>query len=554
MATIATRRRRSDPLLEAFWILLLASGLGSFFAGCGDSQGATGVAGASPVGQAARLEGFVLDQRSGAALPGALVVLEAGLAHLEARAGADGGYRFPAVTPGHYQLRASAITHGEHRSGIFLAAGFGERRDLRLAPLVSQGAVELVVVDSVSMVPLAGVDVVALDLSRRGLTDVNGRVLFGSLTPGAVRFQLRLAGYRDKQVSVTVVAGVVTSPTLGLVRGSGSIEGTVTSTPSMAVLPGVLVSVPGLGIQTVTDAAGRYLLVDVPADSFTDVLFSEASHFPLLATTAVVTSRLTTLDAVLTFGTGQVQGTVRRLLGPPIAGATVSIPFATLTTVTDAVGFYRFDRVPADSGVAIGAFAPNHQPDTALIMVPPDSFVVQDFDLVPISGGVTGTVRRANGLTAVAGALVSLPNLFVSTSTNAFGAYAFANLPAQVHLVSVQSAGLSPLSTAFQILPGQTIFADLFLQDMAPPTPVGILVGTVRNASSMAPVANALLSLPSLSRTTFSRSDGAYAFTNVPATVGLPVSILAAGFTSLSTTTTVVGSLVNLADFDLSPL
>jgi hypothetical protein len=352
---------------------------------------------------------------------------------------------------------------------------------------------------------------------------------------------------------VTVTAGDFTVPTVGMTRMGGTLEGRVTSSTTSFPLTGALVSLPDTSIETYTGADGRYRLLDIPASGVVDVIFSEVSHSPLFSTTAVVASRVTTLDAALSFGFGLIQGTVRRLGGPPLVGAVVSIPEHRLTTLTGFTGAYRFDRVPADNTVSVGVGAAGHAADSALLVVPPNGFVVQDFALGATTGSIAGSLKETGTLAPIPGGLVTIPSLFLSTTADASGAFSFTDVPAQVHLLRVQATGYSPLATSVEVPPGVTANANLLLVSLST-LGNGTLSGQVKNAVTGAGVPRALISFPTTSRTTFTNAAGNYAISGLQETSSLQLIVNAVGFLDLTTTTPILRDRNNLRDIALTPL
>lgn len=545
---------RPNPLLEGLAVLGASLLLMLAFHGCGDSQGATGGKPIALLPPAGSLEGRVVDARTGAALAGATVQLEGGLQLLQAATDVLGAYRFPSVPPGSYEVRAAAPAHRVRRRGLSVLSGTAYTEDLSLEPIVDRGAAELVVSDSVTGALLPGVDVLAMQLGRRGLTAATGRVLFTDLPVGVTRFQLQLPGYQTRTVAIQVQAGLLTSPPIPLTRIGGTIEGTISSTPPLMPLPGALVSAPGLDVETVTDAMGRYRLEDVPAGAFVDLVITEPSHMPLFATTGVVAGAVTTFDAVMVQGFGQLQGVVRGVLGLPLAAATVTIPEHLLETQTDLAGFYQFDRVPADLTLSVGAIAPNHVTTSVSLIMPPNGFVVQDIDMDGSTGNATGVVRSSDTSAPVVGAILSITNLFVTTFSSGAGIYQFLDVPAQVHLVEVTAAGFLPRTTAITVPIAGTLVQDIVLTPLSlAPAPTGF-AGVTRSSASTVPVPFAVVSVPAESRTTVSNAMGQFAVDGLSTTGPVSIVVNAAGFSDLVTSVTLVSGSVVPQDLVLTPL
>lgn len=548
------RRRQiaAGPGPESLGLVLLASLLFLGAVGCGDNGDYTGGRLEPAVPAPAALEGRVFDARLGAGLAGALVRLERGAQALEVSSGFDGRYRFGAVPPGDYALTATRGTHEVLRRGLSFLPRITQQMDLGLTPLARTGAAEVRVVDAAGGAPLAGVAIEVPDLARRGLSDAAGRALFPDLPAGVVRFRLLAPGFRETSAAVAIEPGGLAQPVVPMVGDSGSVRGTVTSTPPFAPLAGALVSVLGTSIATVTDAAGGYFLPAVPGDGVVDLLFSEPSHAAMTRSTGVALGRETRLDVTLPRGFGTVRGVVRGAAARPLVGATVSVPEHLLTTFTDGAGRYDFPRVPVDATLSVGAFAAGHLATGALVSLAPEQVLTVDLDLISAVGTLEGTVRRAVGGTPVAAALVSLPALLRATATDAAGFYRFFEVPAEFQRLEVTATGLTPLTTFTFVVAGATTVENLALEDSVAPPGTATLDGQILNDQTGAGVPFGVVTLPTLSRSAVTNSTGAFRFTEVALEAALPITVQATGFELLTTTTAVVDG-VNNAVLRLTP-
>lgn len=146
--------------------------------------------------------------------------------------------------------------------------------------------------------------------------------------------------------------GVVYIPTPGEAPSPDdfSIMGTVTAQATGNPLEDVAIKVVQTDEAYLSDAEGDYFIPVLTAGNYT-LEVSKAGYttqvFPLVA---VVEGEITELDVVLSLplsGNGTVTGTVTAA-AVPFAGATVSIDgFPLLTTVTNALGQYTLNAVPA---------------------------------------------------------------------------------------------------------------------------------------------------------------------------------------------------------------
>lgn len=453
-----SRGRPSAPAgaLLACLLVMMAGGL----RGCGDSEGLTGPL--VPTQVDGDLTGRVFSTRDGAGLAGASVAVEGAVGVRGGTSTFDGSFEIPALTAGAYALTAQAPGFFLLRRALVVQGGAVVFEDLGLRPVTSTGAALLTIQGDGAA--LEGVEVLVLDTGARGRTNLAGQVTLNGLPSGNVQLVLSRQGFATRQVSVEVQPGQLTNPTFTLQTSAGSVAGVVRSTPPLALLGGALVSAPGLGVQTVTDLSGRYRLDDVPAGTFVDLIFSEPSHDPTLVTTTVVAGRSTDLNVTLQRGFGEVTGTVRQFGGGFLSGARVSVPRATLSTLTDGSGRYTFPRVPAGNNVVIGAELGGHLTEGMLLVIPPGVTTVVDFDLVPTASSIAGTIRPTDSLAGIPSVSISLPGLGLSTGTNGVGEYFFPVVPGGTHLAELVAAGFMNQTTTVVSTPGVAGISDLVME------------------------------------------------------------------------------------------
>ncbi len=85
----------------------------------------------------------------------------------------------------------------------------------------------------------------------------------------ARRGRARPPRWRTALTAVALVAGSLVAATPALTQQTGTITGNVTDAQSGAIMPSVQVYLVGTGLGTLTNSNGRYLVVNVPAGSYT---------------------------------------------------------------------------------------------------------------------------------------------------------------------------------------------------------------------------------------------------------------------------------------------
>ncbi|HXG46421.1 MAG TPA: carboxypeptidase regulatory-like domain-containing protein, partial [Methylomirabilota bacterium] len=189
---------------------------------------------------------------------------------------------------------------------------------------------------------------------------------------------------------------------------------------------------PGnLSRSTRTDTGGRYTFNDVPSGPVTIEAFDSASNTAASEDVTVLTDQTVTRDLALTVG-GTVEGLVTAPNNQPVEGAQVALTATsgTFNTATDAAGRYRFVRV-TPGNVSVAVFDPvslrRGQASGSLGLS--GQTLTLNVRLLD-AGSVTGLVLRADGVTPVVGAAVSISgSTFASTRSDAGGGYRFDFVP-----------------------------------------------------------------------------------------------------------------------------
>jgi uncharacterized protein YfaS (alpha-2-macroglobulin family) len=220
----------------------------------------------------------------------------------------------------------------------------------------------------------------------------------------------------------------------------------------------------------------------------------------------------TALRATLT-----VFGTVRRIEGPPVSGAVVTLADMAGrkigSTYTGPEGDYRLGVTTGGTYLII-ASAHGHEPIASLVAVS-DSAVRHDMTVAGV-GGLTGTVRLAETGLPVPDATITVTDVqgeVVGTArTGTEGGFSFISLPEGAYTLVVAAPGHQPAAAAVTIRQGGQSRQDVTLAAR------GTLRGEVWTADR--PYDGARLSLMSDSgkivATAVSDADGAFSFDDLP--------------------------------------
>ena len=157
--------------------------------------------------------------------------------------------------------------------------------------------------------PAAGVRVTAGQIVAT--TDPRGDVTLDSARIGTAPVLFEQDGYHAIQATLPAAGGEATT----LQLQSSTVTGLILDSATGIGLPGVLVSISGSEVSTLTGAEGRYRLDDVPADA------TLAFRLDGYGITEDGVSGRTAVDAMLTWS--RVAGAVRGPAGEPVANARV---------------------------------------------------------------------------------------------------------------------------------------------------------------------------------------------------------------------------------------
>jgi hypothetical protein len=289
-------------------------------------------------------------------------------------------------------------------------------------------------------------------LQQTGQTNIatDGTYSFAGVPPGTYVLLATVPNSEGTSLTakttVTVVQDQTTTADI-IFAPTGGITGTVLRTTGETV-PGLSVQLHGqnpdgsnLSRSTQTDTGGIYTFTDVPVVTVTIETSDQATATAASAQVVVVADQIANQNLTLVAG-GTVTGTVINQLNQPAPGVQVTVigNNGTLTTTTDSRGVYLIDHV-APGGFSVQA----QDPVSGLAgrgggtIGFAGQVITLNIQLVPF-GTVQGTIFRADRVTPVSGAQVSL---FTSsgingvTTADAQGNYRFAFVPLGVFTIDV---------------------------------------------------------------------------------------------------------------------
>jgi RHS repeat-associated protein len=354
---------------------------------------------------------------------------------------------------------------------------------------------------------------------------------------------------------------------LAVVSSFGTVTGTVVAAATGSPLAGVSVRLAGIGLATVTDAAGRFLLA-APAGTY--ALTAGAGGFLPLTTPLFPLPAGTSFDVGtlrLAAAPGQITGTaVGSLDGQPLAGVAVTLAERSDTALTDAAGRFTLSE-PAGSytltfsqagyatlslltfSLAAGQI---HAVGTVTLVANPATLtgtVVSSAGGAPIAGATVtaasapgaihagaGVARAPTAATAASprgaaasGAQRGVPKAGpFSATTDGFGAFSLP-VAAGTYTVTIARAGFGPRTTsAVSVGVGAAYSFGTVALD-----PLATISGTVVRQSDGTPVGGASVTVTGTLDTAATDATGAFSL-QVPAGT-YTLTVTATGLATLTT-------------------
>jgi uncharacterized membrane protein len=410
------------------------------------------------------ITGSVTDAKDGSAISGAQVSVGSRTALTDAL----GTYTINNVPPGSYQVVASKEGYESSSLTVTVLEGNTAAANLCLTRIIVPGSITGSVTDAKDVSAISGAEV--SDGSRTALTDGAGSYTIDSVPPGSYQVVASKEGYESSSLTVTVLEGntAVANFCLNEIIVPGSITGSITNAEDGSAISGAEVSD---GSRTaLTDALGTYTINNVPPGSYQVIASKEGYESSSL--TVTVFSGVT---AVANFSLSEiiVPGTITGSItnaedGSAISGAEVSV--GSRTALTDALGTYTIDNVPAGSYPVV-ASKEGYETTSLTVDVLPKATAVANFYLseIVVPGSITGIVTDAKYGSPIVGATVSDGTSRTAT-TDASGKYIIVDVPPGSYEVIASKQGYESVTSSTTVVSGGTALVNFSLNQKPPAT------------------------------------------------------------------------------------
>jgi thermitase len=403
-----------------------------------------------------RISGQVTDAGDGSAISGAQVSDGTRTDFTDPA----GKYTIANVPPGHYQVVASKDGYESSSLTLTVLEGDTAIANLALSRIIVPGTITGSVTDAEDGSGIVGATVT--DGTRTATTDASGKYTIADVPPGTYQVTASKSGYHSSSSSVTVLAATtaVVDFSSNEIVVFGIITGSVTDAEDGSPIVAATVSD---GTRTVqTDAAGQYIIDDVPPGTYQVTASKSGYHSSSLSVTVSEgNTAVANLPLVRIIIPGSITGSVTDANdGLPIVGATVSD--GARTSLTDASGQYIIAGVPQGSyTVTASAAGYSHSSQAVLVVAgqaatanfaltelappPPELLWVEGIVFSVIGKNLRLNINVVSASGAVAGAQVAVQltngirnwNFTGITDSSGTASFVVAKAPAGSYVASV---------------------------------------------------------------------------------------------------------------------
>jgi len=365
---------------------------------------------------------------------------------------AAGTYTITNVPPGSYHVTASKSGYYSSSLAATVLSGTATVANFSLSEI--PGAITGSVTSARYGSAIVGA--IVTDGTRTTTTDATGKYTIANVPPGSYQVTASKSGYYSASLTVTVVSGGSAVANLSLSEIPGTITGTVTSARYGSAIAGAIVT-DGTRTTT-TDAAGKYIITNVPPGTY-QVVASKSGYYSSSLTATVLSGTASVANFSLSQIPGSITGSVTSAKdGSAVAGATVSD--GTRAATTDATGQYTIGNVPPGT-YQVTASKSGYYGSSLTATVVSGGNAVANFPLSEVPGVITGMVTSAKDGSPVAGATVTDGTRTVST--DATGAYTIGSVPPGSYQVTASKSDYESTTSAVTVVAEATVVANFSL-------------------------------------------------------------------------------------------
>ncbi|MBH0156312.1 carboxypeptidase regulatory-like domain-containing protein [Fictibacillus sp. 5RED26] len=464
----------------------------TFVVGFSVSAGQTVVVDVNLLANPGSIIGTVIDEDSGAPLPGASlkVVNSSGITDASVTTDVNGQFSVDSLAPGTYVITFSSDGHGTKTIGTYVQSDQTTTVDVTLRRLA--GVLTGNVSSGGSTISGASVDVVLNNIVvAKTITDSNGNYTISGLAPDRYTVIVGADGFSPVTLGAVIQDNETTAISTELQPIFGLLSGSVLDNEGN-ILPGAVILVKNadsdvLISRAVTDTNGNYVIGELLPGSY--VVTANIIDYQTNLSGAIITAGVTSVvNFSLMPNPSSISGTViNSETGDPLAGASVEVQLLNAngliinTTFSDNDGvFIVEDLMPSTYTVIVAA--ESFQTSSASVTLSPGNVSSITISLVPSPGFVSGRLIDSLSGQPVVGATINISNTlgaFVDSAlTSADGTFISLGLPGGVYSLTAVAEGYETRIIGVVVPAGLNKFVNFELQ----PNP-GTITGTVAPAA-----------------------------------------------------------------------
>lgn len=328
----------------------------------------------------------------------------------------NGDYTISGLSPGSYNVRASATDHQSQVLGAIVTSNTTTTVDFALVP--NPGSITGKVTNAANGNPIPSTRILVfknLVAIASTLTDPNGNYTIPGLAPGNYVVVADELNFSIAVVGASISSNQTTIVNFALTADPGAISGTVRNASNSNPIPNATIEVHNsfvLVATAITDANGNYTIPNIAPDAYT--VIATATAFQDGSKSVIVNSnQTTTVDFSLSPSPGTISGRVTDFATTnPIPGATVAVFQGTTLiefALTDANGNYVIPNLAAGNYVVL-AIAKSYRAAFSVVTVTAGMTTTVNFALIANPGTIAGRIIEACSGGPVPGAVVLVSN------------------------------------------------------------------------------------------------------------------------------------------------